>query len=198
MFWRVWGLNQSLVLLQLLLAWSSGMATMSQMKDLGYNTGVPALCHGGWWTDLLVVGVMTGVILNSYSRQWRLGAIIVWFGISGFAISYANLVYIDMSKTVPNFTAVAGHLTPAGVVHLFYSTGVFAVALLFWFETKRVISYKHVLWIGLGSLAHIAAGYMQPAYLASESVTTPGLLAPLVAALLLLVVGVIRLTWIAR
>jgi hypothetical protein len=193
MFGKTFRLNLFFVLMQLVLAWTAQMATTHQMNRLGYQRGVPALCHGGWWADLVIVGFTMGIMVERYLPQWRPKAIAYWLLASGVMTISANLTYLQMSKVVPNFTAVAGHLTLAGVVHLFYAWIVFGFGMLFWFETKRVVRRYHVYGIAFATLIHIVAGFVQPAHHVGDSLLAPGLLLPLVVVLLILMTGFFRL-----
>ena len=195
MFWRIFALNEALVLVMYLLARLDWLDSAKNMRLHGYPRGVAVLSHGGWWADATFIPFVMGFVTSRYFGQWRTGAVVAWFSISVIGTVGANYAYAGMSRQVPNFTACDGHLTAAGWLHAVYTAWVFGTLLLFFFETRHVLNYQHVIWLTLAGVAHLLLGFVQPAVYIGDFKTNRGVQVILVVLLGLLGAGFSRLTW---
>src|SRR5258708_3096199 len=62
---------ECLVMVQALLAWQSHFFTVSQMRQVGVNQGLPFVWHFGMWGDLLIVSGLAAYVVGSYSVRWN-------------------------------------------------------------------------------------------------------------------------------
>lgn len=200
-FWKRFVLvltaNEFVVALMGLLSWWTGCFSKGQMKwvmESGNTENfMPFIFHGGAIGDFFLLSWILAIILGRrYYRQWSKKLIGCFSLISAAGMLGMNLAYLSMTVRVPNFTAVAGHMTPAGWVHGVYSAVTFPIFFLFFFASQSV-KRKDTLWILLGGLPYLALAFVEPAWYIGDSLLNPALMFALVAPSAIVIAGSIRL-----
>lgn len=170
-FWLA--IFESMVLLQIMFAWTDSFLTPTQMLRVT-SQGLPFSGHGGMWGDFFFISALAAVIIATYGAEWS-GMEIVLAGAIGFAVSY---VMHETYKKGPYLEAHVqhGHLTAAGWVHLVYMAGALAVIGLYY------VSAPYTPWMWLASAllilhtvagTHVILGLMRPTWYPGRPLQNP-------------------------
>jgi len=146
---------ECLVIVQALLAWQNQILTVSQMRQSGFNQGLPFVWHFAMWGDLLIVSGLAAYVIGLHSFGWHGGKVLVSFAF-GFASATA-LSWTYTFSTIRETHVQDHHLTVAGVVHLFYMAIALAVFAQFFFFTQDA-SRRLLRVVSLLLLVHVFFG----------------------------------------
>lgn len=126
----------SLVVLGGLLAYQDSFFTVSEMRQKGFEKGLPFCGHGGMWGDAIIISPLLASIVFGFSGQWTARSILICGAIGFLASGIMHVLYC--MNPLPGVHTYGKRLTPSGWVHLLYMAGAFAVILLFYFHSSGI------------------------------------------------------------
>lgn len=126
------------VALQGLFARQDEFLTPGQVTQWG-RKGLPFVCHGGMWSDVIVFAPVMAFIISNHGAEWDEDWIMAAY-VVGLVASYAmhQYVYVPLGKQIPEAHTHDGGLTNAGALHLLYMSAGIAVLGLFYLDTPAL------------------------------------------------------------
>lgn len=145
------------VLMEGLLAYADGMLTPSQMlaRYPTHLQGLPFICHGGMWGDLLFITPIVGIIVALYGDQWSTTQMLVMLGIGMVLSGAIHSVYV--MTPFADSLAWKGGISAAGWVHVLYMGVALAIVGLLYFYTANVPP-TYLVVVSVLLTAHVAIG----------------------------------------
>jgi hypothetical protein len=137
---------ECLVLGQLFLAYEDQFFTVAQMRQRGFDQGLPFAWHFAMWGDLFVISPLAAYLVDRFHDQWSRPRVLQSLAIG--LVSSAVLHWTYTFGVFPEAHVINHALTGAGVVHLFYMGLAIAIFVQFFLFTKTVPA---------GSLAVVSA-----------------------------------------
>jgi hypothetical protein len=127
---------ECLVLAQLVLAYEDQFFTVAQMRQRGFDQGLPFAWHFAMWGDLFVISPLAAYLVDRFHDQWSRPRMLLSLAIG--LISSAVLHWTYTFGVFPEAHVIGHALTGAGVVHLFYMGLAIAIFVQFFLFTKTV------------------------------------------------------------
>lgn len=126
---------ESLIAIQLLLAYRDSFFTVAAMQTKGIDHGLPLVWNFGMWGDLFIVSPLAAIIVASYWERWRPNQIQI-STVLGIIATLAMVCIYSFSNT-PGVHMHDRQITPAGYAHLVYTTLAVTIFFLLYFYTPR-------------------------------------------------------------
>jgi hypothetical protein len=154
---------EGLVAFQVLLTYRDSFFTVSEMQQKGIDRGLPLVWNFGMWGDLFIVSPLAAIIIASYWKCWRPGQIQISTVLG--ILATITMVSIYSFSNTPEAHMYDRRLTPAGYVHLVYTTLAVTVFFLLFFHTRRpsaaiLISSSILLWLHAFIGTHMTLGIL--------------------------------------
>lgn len=154
---------ESLIAIQLLLAYRDGFLTVAEMQEKGIDRGLPFVWNFGLWGDLFIVSPLAAIIVASYWKRWRPSQIQM-STVLGMIATLVMVCIYSFSNT-PESHMYDRQITPAGYVHLAYTTLAVTIFFLLYFYTPRpsaaiLIWSSILLWLHAFIGTHMALGIL--------------------------------------
>jgi hypothetical protein len=154
---------ESLIAIQMLLAYRDSFFTVASMHEKGIDRGLPLVWTFGIWSDLFIVSPLAAIIVASYGERWRPSQIQI-STVLGIIATLAMACIYSFSNT-PGVHMYDRHITPAGYAHLAYTTLAITIFFLLYFYTPRpsaaiLISSSILLWLHAFIGTHMTLGIL--------------------------------------
>lgn len=117
------------------------MFTPAQLrKKYPGRRGLPFICHGGMWGDLVLITPLLGVIVNACAHAWTAGRVLFMGAVGLLLSAVMHMFYLEIP--FPDSLAwKEGLLSRAGWFHYFFMAGVFGiVGLLYVPESEASVA----------------------------------------------------------